>query len=302
MITKYVKFDYFKVVYRPIGAPASVADAAYDLRPLMMKLSKMNLPDRVVPYKQEKARMDSHGFDPDTLYWDLYFSRLRDFNLGWRAKENGPSEPIDLDDDEYIGENVSLLYDEDYHIVMIQRNRYSLGPAAIEDYFNSFNDDPSIVICFRPISIPDPKTTAKSAKYQRKIRVKFADLDKKNIEGRGVSITKWLSLLDEYETVSGEIIISVGRQKKSSLENLDSLIDDLVENKDIVSGAEVVIRKTDLTDIEIVDLFENHAYDVIRFDVPPRTVLNHEAVVYQMSEVYRNRRSDIIQFLSKAGG
>lgn len=297
MITKYVKFDYFKVVYRPVGAPESVPDMAYDLRPLIHKLSKLGLSERARPYKQEKARLESHAFDPSTSYWDLYFSRLRDFNLPSRAKEDGPSEPFDLDDDEYIGENVSLLYDEDYHILMIQRNRYSLGPSAIEEYINAFNDDPDIAICFRPISIPDPKARAKSAEYLRKVRVKFVDLDKKQLEGRGASISKWVSLFEEYETVTGEITISVGRQRKSTLSNLDSFIDELIVNKDIVSGAEVVIRRNDLTDIEIVDLFENHAYDVISFTVPPRTVLNHEAVIYQMAQVYYKRRAEIVSYL-----
>jgi hypothetical protein len=297
MITKYVKFDYFKVVFRPFGAPESVPDDPYDLRPLIYDLSKRSLSDRVVPYKQEKARMDSHGFDPKTNLWDVYFSRLRDFNLPSRAKEDGPSEPFDLDDDEYIGENVSVLYDEDYHILMVQRNRYSLSPSALEEYFNHVSGDSTNVICFRPISIPDPKTRAKNAHYIRKIRVRFANLDKVKLEGRGTSLTKWLSLLDEYEPVTGEVIISVGRQRKASLENLSGFIDELVENRDIVSGAEVLIKKSDLVDAEIVDLFENNAYDVISFTVPPRTVLNHEAVIYEMGNVYINRRSEIVGYL-----
>lgn len=297
MITKYVKFDYFRVVFRPVGAPMNVPDSPYDLRPLIHKISQLGLSERARPYKQEKARMDLHAFNPGTSFWDLYFSRLRDFNLPSRAKEDAPSEPFDLDDDEYIGENVSVLYDEDYHILMIQRNRYSLGPSAIEEYINAFNDDPNIVICFRPISIPDPKTKIKSSKYLRKVRVKFADLDKAKLEGRGASLTKWLSLFGEYESVTGEITISVGRQRKSTLENLDSFLDELLENKDIVSGAEVSIKKNDLTEIEVVDLFENHAYDVISFTVPPRTILNHEAVVYQMAQVYSKRRAEIVGYL-----
>jgi hypothetical protein len=297
MITKYVKFDYFRVVFRPVNAPENAPDVNYDLRPLIHKISLLELPDRAIPYKQEKARLDLHSFNPGTSYWDLYFSRLRDFNLPTRAREDAPSEPFDLDDDEYIGENVSALYDEDHHILMIQRNKFGLGPSAIVDYFNHFNDDQSIEICLRPISIPDPRSKVRSAKYLRKLRIRFADLDKRQTIERGVSLNKWLSIFDEHESISGEIILSVGRQRKLTLSNLDTFMDELVNNKDIISGAEISIKRDDITETELVDLFENHAYDVVSFTVPPRTVLNHEAVVYQMMVAYTKRRPEIVRYL-----
>lgn len=297
MITKYVKFDYFRVVIRPLGAPPEVPDTTFDLRPLMLKISKLNLADRVVPYKQEKARMDRHAFDQETSHWDMYFSRLRDFNVPLRAKVNQQSEPIDLDDDEFIGENVSVLYDEDYHILMVQRNKFSLGPSAIEEYLNAFNDDEANVICFRPIMIPDSKEIAKSAAFQRKVRIKFADLDKKKLDGRGVSLTKWLSLFGEHESVTGEIVLSVGRKRDETLENLSSFLDELAENKDIVTSAEVYIKRSEVSEIEVVDLFENLAFDIISFSVPPRTALNHESVIYKMAQVYKKRRPEIVNYL-----
>jgi hypothetical protein len=300
MITKYVKFDYFHVTCRPVGAPATVRDVPFDLRTILHKLGNLDLQQRTTAYKQEKARLERFTYDMNTRFWDMYFTRLRDFNLPSRAKEDQPAEPIDLDDDEYIGENVSAIYDEDYHILMVQRNRYSLGPAAIEEYINAFRDDPNEEINFRPIHLPDPKGKVRSAQFHRKLRIKFADINKASIEGRGKSLSKWLSMFKEYDSVNAELIISVGRHRNASLGgNLRDFMEELQNNKDVVSKAEMSIKRSELTEIEVVDLFEEHVHDIGYFTVPPRTVLNHEAVVYQMAELYRKRRAEIVGYLAQ---
>jgi len=298
MITKYVKFDYYRTVIRQKEAPASIPDSPYDLRPFLMRIGSSSLLDRIMPYKQEKARVESYAFDEDTGYWDIYFTRLRDFNVPTRAKEDQPAEPIDLDDDEYIGENVSAIYDENHHILMLQRNKYSLGPSAITEYINYFHDNPNEEIFLRPIRIVNTKNKIKSAKFHRKIRIKFADLDKKNTEGRSASIAKWMSLFQEYESVIGEVIISVDRKRNATLGgSVSKFLDELYENKDVITSAEVSIKRSELSEIEVVDLFEEHAHDIISFTVPPRTVLNHEAVVYQMVQTYNKRKAEILQYL-----
>lgn len=300
MISKYVKFDYFYVTCRPVGAPASTPDAPFDLRSVINVLSNMDLPDRIKDYKQEKARMELHAFNPVPGYiWDMYFSRLRDFNIPTRAKHDAPAESIDLDDDEYIGENVSAIYDEDYHILMLQRNRYSLGPSAIEWYINNFRQNPNEEINFRPIRIPEPKNKVNSAAFQRRLRIKFADINRADLEGRGASLGKWLSMFKQFDSVNGEIILSCGRKKDDSLGgNLRDFVEELLQNKDIVSKAEMSIRKSELSEIEVVDLFEEHAHDIAQFTVPPRATLNHEAVVYEMSRIYQARRAQIVQYLN----
>lgn len=299
MITKYVKFDYFQVTCRPKGAPESVRDGVYDLRNILKQWENMDLHDRTVTYKQEQARLETFNYNPDSGYlWDMYFGRLRDFNIPSRAFVNSPSEPIDLDDDEYIGENVSAIYDENHYIIMIQRNRYSLGPSAIEEYINTFvYDDEEINL--RPIKIPNPVGKFKSAEYVRKLRVKFADVNKVHELGDNKpSLTKWVGILNEYEPINAEIILSVGRKGKKSLGgNLRGFVEELLENKEYVSKAEASLKKDDLSEVEVVDLFDENAHDITTFTVPPRTTLNHEAVIYEMKELYEKRKMEIANIL-----
>ena len=43
--------------------------------------------------------------------WKLWFLKLRDTNIPFKVKSNDVAEPISLDDDEYIGEDLLMIYD-----------------------------------------------------------------------------------------------------------------------------------------------------------------------------------------------
>ncbi|MGE7881704.1 DUF6731 family protein [Bacillus sp. NPDC094077] len=299
-ITKYVNFDYFTVCCKEKGVPAIGPETPFNLTTMFTILNSKTLEERTKEYKQEKARLDEIGLagKSDTL-WSLYFSRLRDFNLPNRAKKNGPSKPVDLDDDEYLGENVSAIYDEVSNILMIQRNRNSLGPSAIESYFNQFlqgNDE----IVFRPIPIKNARTRIKEAQYVRKLKIKFADVKKAENEVSGISLKKWISHFNEYDSVTGEIIITVGRQRKASLGgNLQGLLDEVYENGDLITRAQASVKKSDIADPEIIDLFAENAHDVTSFAVKPRTALKHEVVIGAMQDLYERKKVELKNIIYK---
>ncbi|MFD1707563.1 DUF6731 family protein [Siminovitchia sediminis] len=91
---------------------------------------------RVYTYNFEPARLSDVSVDYATQYYHLTFERLS-YTLPNRTTLHGESEMLDLDDDEYIGHEVSVLYDPENHVLMIQRNRDSLGPSAISSFIQS---------------------------------------------------------------------------------------------------------------------------------------------------------------------
>lgn len=300
MITKYVNFDYFYVVCKPKGAPATQPDGPFDLTTVFSILSPQDLLERTREYKQEKARLEEISLVGDYDYlWSLYFTRLRDFNLPSKAKENAPAQPFDLEDDEFIGENVSAIYDETHHILMLQRNKYSLGPAAVEDYLNNFvNQEEEVFL--RPIPVKNSRRRIREAEYIRKLRIKFADVKDAEEKVKGASLKGWLKTFNDYDSVTGEILITAGRKKKASLGgNLTGLIEEVYNNEDLITKAEVSVKKTDLADTEIIDLFETNAHDITTFSVPTRTILHHETVVLRMQELYEKKRSELVEILYK---
>ncbi|WP_066307795.1 DUF6731 family protein [Bacillus sp. FJAT-29814] len=300
MNTKYVNFDYFHVVCRPKNSAPTFRDVPFDVRAIFSIMENKDLAERTIQYKQEHARMEQFSFMGHTQnLWDMYFTRLRDFNLPSKAKKNSKSVPVDLDDDEYIGENVSAIYDQTCNIIMIQRNRYSLGPSAIEEYFNQFCN-PNEEIHLRPIYVTDMQTRVKSADSVRKLRIKFSDVKKASENVTGDSLKRWLTAFDDYETIAGEIVLTVGRKRKASLGgNLKGLVDEIYANQDLVSHAEASIRKTELADNEVIDLFNDNAHDIATFLLPPRAILNHEAVILEMERLYMAKRARLLALIGR---
>ncbi|GIO26375.1 hypothetical protein J43TS3_09860 [Ornithinibacillus bavariensis] len=117
--------------------------------------------------------------DIEMRYYHLVFERL-DYQVPNRTTLHGESEALDLQDDEYIGIDVNVLYDPHHHIFMIQRNRSSLGPSGIEsflrtiisDYHHDFNDEFNLAIVSDELA---KKRTFNQSAY-RKLHVKVAGL------------------------------------------------------------------------------------------------------------------------------
>lgn len=91
---------------------------------------------RVYTYNNEPARLSQITIDVDTGYYHLTFDRLS-YVLPNKTTLHGDSETIDLETDEFIGHEATVLYDPQNHILMIQRNRDSLAPSAIGAFLES---------------------------------------------------------------------------------------------------------------------------------------------------------------------
>ena len=58
-----------------------------------------------------KARIDFISYDKESDLWGIRFMRLSDTDIPTKVKENQEAEAIELDDDEYIGLDVNMLYE-----------------------------------------------------------------------------------------------------------------------------------------------------------------------------------------------
>lgn len=309
MSYRKVKFEYFQVVYRKRNDPKSVRDRLFDLTKWIDKASKKSLEGRTYDYRSEQARLENGYWDEELGYFFLHFCRLRDTNIPSKAKTNDRVVPLELDDDEYIGEEVSALYDEDNHILMLQRNRYSLGPEGIEDYLNLVWNSEDETIYLRSICPPDAIELARQAAEYRKINLRFADI---NVKSNPTIIDKLRSPLKniigsfgEYDGVNAQIVITVGNSKDGTLndETVEDTLIDIQENRELFSKAEIAKRDTEDTRVEFIDLFEHKAHDIATFRMEKRESLNHYAVAREMWRFYSsekdcdNRKKDLLSYL-----
>lgn len=296
-ITRKVKFEYYEVVSKYKDDPDSSRDRPFDLRRLIQKAYKMSLEARTFDYYGEQARLDRLWYDDVKEYWFLNFARLRATNIPSKASETKELEPIELEDDEYIGEDVTALYDEKLNILMLQRNRYSLGPSGIEEYFNLLWNNEEETIYLRPICLINPVEHAKKALYYRKLNVRFADLPINSVDDwEDNSFKKLIKAFGTFDAVTAEVTISVGRTRDATL-NRDTVhesIKEIYAHKDIISRAELAKKDDEDTSVEIIDLFDHKIHDYLYFTLELRQSLGCENVAYRMYEKYKERRGELM--------
>lgn len=301
-VRRKIKFDYYRVVFRN---PDDQIDRYFDLRRWIHEALKYSLEGRTFDYRQERVRLENAGYDEDLKYWYLHFVRMRDHMLPSKAKLTTNVEPFELDDDEYLGEEVTALYDEDHHILMLQRNRHSLSPSGLEEYLNLIweRHENNQKIYLRPILACDNVSRAKKkGNVYRRLLIRFADLDKREVSNTKSPIRRFISAIKEYGAVNAEITLTLGysRDKSLSPETVIDTISDLTDTNDLrglVSKAEVAIKEDD-TAVEIIDLFEDRAQSYTFFDVPRRTTLSHYAIFEEMVKIYEDNKVRILGYLN----
>ena len=307
MNQKKVRFEYYQVVYTKKEDGKGQRERLFDLIRWMDKANLKSLEARTFNYRQEQARLEEATWDDELEFYFLHFVRLRD-TIPSKATTSSKVEPLELEDDEYIGEEVSALYDENNHVLMLQRNKYSLGPEGIEEYLNLLWDSEEESIHLRAICPPDIFEMARKSAEYRKLNLRFADL--KNVNSQRIvdrlrsPLKNIFSSFEKYEGVNAQVTITVGNTKNSlDDETINETLSDIEENRELFSGAELARRANDDTRVELIDLFEHKAHDFGTFRMEKRETLSHYSIAKEMWTIYsadedcRNRQRDINAYL-----
>ncbi|MGE7091192.1 DUF6731 family protein [Lysinibacillus sp. NPDC048646] len=237
----------------------------------------------VYVYNNEPARLADIDIDVETQYYHLVFERL-DYQVPSRTTLHGDSKALDLDPDEYIGIDVSVLYDSVNHIFMIQRNRNSLGPTGIALFLNTMVQDllEKVNASFDLAIVSDnsAKTRALKQKAYRKLNFKVTGNKAKGIiekftkkEGVGVD--------------SVEIIFSSSLSKKAEIESdfVKEFLEEYVDDSD-VKKLKIRAREDDESVIEPIDLIDHKMQTFCDFEIDNKRHLNPISVFEKMKIKY----------------
>lgn len=296
-ITKKVRVEYFRVVYRRTNGGHNGPDNLFDLTKWISKIDKLSLEERTIPYKDEKARLDRIKFSKEYKYWHLEFLKLRETNIPNKAKINSVAEPISLDDDEYIGENVNALYDKEMYILALQRNKFSLSISAVEYYINKiWQKDEGLEIYLRPILPQSAYDLVRKRGAYRRIEVRFNDVRHSSFTESAKSPLKHVfESVKEYRCIGAEVSLSMGHFQNDFLDGatVNNTIDDIYNNKEIFSRAEIHY-KDDIDDtIEILDLFADKWHDFIFIIIEKRESIISGYVFSEMAQKYNSGKEKL---------
>lgn len=233
--------------------------------------------------------MDKLWYVQEKKRYFLSFLRLRDTNIPTKARIDKESEPMVLEDDEYIGEEACALYDGNVGALMLQRNRHSLSVAGIEEYLNLLWQSTTEKIYLRPIMAYDVTSRVRGAQEYRRMTIRFADIqDKEFFEEEKKPILDILKGLKKYNAVNAEVTITMGHTRNESLskETVVQTIDTALGHRELISKAEIGIKETDDTNVEILDLFDNKLHNFIFVSLERRESLASEYVETVMNEKF----------------
>ncbi|WAH38629.1 DUF6731 family protein [Alicyclobacillus dauci] len=302
-VRRQVKFDYYRVALRKSGDKPNDKDRLFDLKLWIAKAKALPLKSLTKEYHQEQARMEKATFSKTDGYWFLHFSRLRDTMIPSWATISTNVEPMELEEDEYLGEEITGLYDETNKILMLQRNRNSLSPTGVEAYLNAVWDNHKQHIYLRPILAKDVAQRVKKGTAFRRLTIRFADLDSTSPSSKFKRAKELVDAFRDYAPVNAEVTLTMGRSRNSSLssETINEVIDEVLKDREGsgIVKAEIGLKESDDSAVEVIDLFEERAQSSVYFDVPKRKSLEHAVVAKAMVKLYNDSRKRIIGYLSK---
>lgn len=312
MSVKNIRFDYFRVVcneYNAENNTLSQEQRPFDLSPILVKAATMNPVDTTYDLLGENARIQhiermiwrNPQTGAEKIFWKLQLLRIRLNVLPGIATESGKFSPLELEDDEYVGEDVALLYDPEYYVIMIQRNRNSLTPTGIEQYFNRISNDYRHQIAFVSIPLPEFMRTIGENDIIRKVVLTLSttNLDTE-ILPQGSALSRIINSARQCGAVTMTVNISMGRSRNGRGLNRDEVLGlanaDLDENA--ISKYEIYRKVNQDAKVEVVDLMCGQLCDEDQFQYSRDYPITYDRIIETMFSKYIDRLPLIEELLA----
>lgn len=287
-----IQFRYFRVLCKEKGndnkwGPLKI----YDLVKWIAKIDADQKLKKSIKFGNTLARIECFSHSEDDDFWGIHLIKLRDTNIPTKVKENEASEPVELEDDEYLGEDITLLYEKCSSILMVQMNRFSLGITKLTEFINYTNDNECIEIYIKPIAETDKLSKLKNRNY-KSIDITFANLDKWKASDNRSSLASIIDSIKVTGGLVGSVKIGLGYSRKSVLYRNESkeMVESILENKDFIKSAKVKVSDDDEKGTEIIDLFEEIYHDYIPFTLQSKKSLEYRDAFAAMRYYYQKRR------------
>lgn len=272
----------------------------FNLVDWLMKVKNEDLLKKFIDFGNTKAMVEQYTYNKENDIWGVRFMKLRDTNIPSKVKENQSAEVIPLADDEYIGEDVTIIFEKSSGIAMIQSNRFSLNISRLEEFFQYINNSNNVEISIQPI-IMGLDSDKLLKEYYKTLDLSFANISEWSSRGRGKKRLKdIITPMKELGGYVGHITVGIGHYKDETLNRaeIQELVGEIQSNKRFIRSARLKVKEDDDTDVEIVDLFEDIYHDFITFSIESRKSLDYKVAVTSMIYYFKKRRKQLYKAVS----
>ncbi len=303
-VKKNVKFEYYRIYL----VSEKQEDKPFDFLDWVELMGNKESSEKLIRYNIDYIRLDEVDLKSvgKNEFGLLHFSRLKESSFpGVGTLENSEVTEVPLTDNEYLSEDVSILFDPLNSVLMVQRNINSLSPTALGQYISFFWNEnyPNEHLELRPILEKNPFEKALTKDKYKKITVRTSNY--KNIsEEKGFSpFKKAFDALKVYNSIDIEISLSMARTRKNGLayKEMQEAIESLKKNQMDFDKIEIKGTEIEDTKVEKMDLLNGKIESLNLFEIPLRSSLKHSVVQEKMIEIYSplydNKKSEIDEIL-----
>lgn len=255
----------------------------------------------------------------DEITYSFQLTKLRETNLPAKKGRGKKKEDILLNDDEYIGEFVSLIYDPNNHVIMLQSNHYGVSTSKVEQYLTELRrkwivetlkeDLVKELSCELRVIIDTSKAkSVLDAEIFKKIRVRGADFMLDSFLVKEDSLATARRKIGKGTGLNFDITVSVSSDDKTDTIDIDEVSEivnkyseliDTIEDDDSKPLLEVTKRDDEESNLEIINLLNPKLTDLITFKMQVRESVKHEDLFERMKGYYKKRRNEYEKTLDK---
>ncbi|WP_346888350.1 DUF6731 family protein [Clostridium sp. UBA1056] len=298
MATKNIKIHY----YFPM-CEKNKKTKILELTTLFNGLRNINIEERILKIGEENVQLKRINYDENSHRWSLCFLRNRN-DAPFISKLEDEGEAISLDPNEFVGEEVCLIYDEGTKIIALQNNIYSVSFNSIGEFFRQYMDMNKVgKFTLSPITYPKRYTEISDEMLinYKSIIVGFTDIDKmitllNDQDSEELSDIKVISqLANNLNALNGKIELGVGRYQSKFLQKktLKSIVEFFKQHLNITKSLKIKMVDGDV--IRVIDLINYKVNDEIKINVTKEDPKTFDKILTQMNAKFDFSLDDTIK-------
>ncbi|WHS10356.1 DUF6731 family protein [Ligilactobacillus salivarius] len=321
--SKRIRFNYF--VPSLVDITDNNANIRWDMKEFFEFILNHNHNDlnTAVPLGDEIADLEWNTANIDEKN-ELYYCQLsknRSKDIPSKKKLNHDKVPLELEDDEYIGEFNLIVYDARYNLLIVQSNFFGLTVKQISTTLSilrqrikdamgkSEKDNPKGII-LEPLIDPSEISKIKKHKIYRRIIVKGSDYNFAAADDYKESpLNKAINYLRKIGGVNFNIELSMSRSAKNRSLDADQvrkIIDEVlsIRKNDTVDVAMSIASKANEGDpVDVVNLIDPRLTSEIVIEVENRATIGSEYIYPNFCEQnYLDDKNNMREKASRVSG
>ena len=268
MSTKKIKVYYYYPIVKNTNLLGKDEIKVVGIENILNELNKQEVENRVVEIGEDNIQLKKIE-KAENGRWRLGFLRNTKDTYFKSKLDESIVEAEKLDEDEFIGLECCMIYDEVNRVVSLQNNIKSISYHSLEKFFREFTQ---VNLQFTPLTLKEKYNNISDEPGidYRNIVLNFIDISEINRIAREENNEAVLSLAkisNNLEAVSGKIELGVGRSKLKFLKKnpLKDIVGFFKNHPKLAKGLKVKVVENGT--IRLIDLIENKIYHDINIAI-----------------------------------